>query len=74
MPLDNLLQRQLRERFPKIPLVVCVLANGSRSWYLPTEDTYDKGIYQESMATLEQGCLEKLIDEIAHRIEMLVAC
>jgi hypothetical protein len=67
----NLLQRSLRERFPKTPIVVLVLANGSRSWYLPTAETYGKGIYQESMANLAPGCLEKLIDAVGREIERM---
>jgi hypothetical protein len=60
----NLLQRTLRERFPETPVLVLVLANGSRSWYLPTAETYGKGIYQESMANLAPGCLETLIEAV----------
>lgn len=67
----NLLQRTLRERFPNAPIVVMVLANGSRAWYLPTAETYGKGIYQESMANLAPGCLEKLISALEHEIASL---
>lgn len=67
----NLLQRALRERFPETPIMVLVLAGGSRSWYLPTADTYGKGIYQESMANLAPGCLERLIEAVGDRIESI---
>ena len=46
-----------------------VLANGSRAWYLPTTETYGKGIYQESMANLGAGCLERLIEVIGETLE-----
>jgi hypothetical protein len=67
----NLLQRELRRRFPDTPIVVMVLANGSRSWYLPTTDTYGKGIYQESMANLAPGCLETLIEAIGAQMAQM---
>lgn len=60
----QLLQRALRDRFAGVPIVVMTLANGSRPAYLPTRDAYGKGIYQESIAVLAQGCLEELIRAI----------
>lgn len=68
----NLLQRALRERFPEVPIVVIELANGSRVSYLPSAEIYNKGIYQETIAILEKGSLEKLIDVIAQRIDELL--
>ena len=64
----NLLQRALRERFDGTPIMVMTLANGSRAIYLPTAESYGKGIYQESIAILEQGCLERLIEELTQAI------
>jgi hypothetical protein len=64
----QLLQRSLRERFPGVPLVVMTLANGSRPSYLPTRDAYGKGIYQESIAVLAAGSLERLIEAIAEQV------
>ena len=61
----NLLQRELRKRYPDHPIVVCVLAGGSRTSYLPPETLYGQGIYQESIALLAPGCLEKLIESAA---------
>jgi hypothetical protein len=68
----NLLQRTLRERFPKTPLVVMVLSGGSRAWYLPTSETYGKGIYQESMANLAPGCLERLVTALEGDLRRLI--
>jgi hypothetical protein len=64
----NLLQRSLRAGFPGTQVVVMTLANGSRVTYLPTADAYGKGIYQETIAVLEKGCLEELIDELGGAI------
>jgi hypothetical protein len=70
----NLLQRTLRERFPSTPIVVVALANGWRPAYLPTSETYGRGIYQESVAVLAAGCLERLIDAVSNNIaDMLPA-
>ncbi len=68
----NLLQRTLRERFGDLPVLVMVLSGGSRAWYLPTAETYGKGIYQEAMANLAPGCLEKLIGAVESQISRLV--
>jgi hypothetical protein len=62
------LQRTLRERLPGVAVVVITLANGSRSSYLPTADAYGKGIYQETIAVLAAGCLERLTDAIAEQV------
>jgi hypothetical protein len=64
----QLLQRSLRERFGGVPVVVMTLANGSRPAYLPPADAYGKGIYQESIAVLAPGCLERLIEEIGRQV------
>ena len=68
----NLLQRRLRERFADRPIIVITLANGSRVSYLPSADSYGKGIYQEGNAVLKQGALELLIDRIAEKVEQLL--
>src|SRR5262245_59551662 len=67
----NLLQRALRERFAGMPIVVMTLANGSRATYLPEADAYGKGIYQESIAVLAQGSLEKLIETLGTQMQDL---
>jgi hypothetical protein len=66
----QLLQTVLREKLPDgMPLVVMTIVNGSRCSYLPTADAYGKGIYQETIAVLAAGSLEKLIEEIRQRID-----
>ncbi len=64
----NLLQTELRRRFPHTPIMVTVLVGGWGPAYLPPRDLYGRGIYQESVATLAPGCLEKLIEAIAETL------
>jgi hypothetical protein len=68
----SLLQRRLRERFAGTPIMVITIANGSRATYLPTADAYGKGIYQESIAVLERGSLEQLIEVVTERIAKML--
>ena len=68
----NLLQRALRERFPGVPIVVSTLSTGGFALYLPERETYGKGIYQESVALLEPGCLERVIEVAGDGIEKLL--
>ena len=68
----NLLQRRLREQFPGVPIVVAVLANGNRVSYVPPKEVYGKDIYQESVAVLAPGSLERLIEEIGKKIERIL--
>lgn len=62
------LQVELRRRFPDTPIVVATLVNGALHTYLPPRDVYGTGIYQETIALLAPGCLERLIDEIGDAI------
>jgi hypothetical protein len=62
------LQRELRRRFPDVPLIMSVIGDGWRSSYLPTRESYRHGIYQETVAILAPGCLETLIEEVATAI------
>lgn len=67
----QLLQVELRRRFPQIPIIVATLVNGSLHTYLPPKDIYGTGIYQETIALLAPGCLERLIEELSRDIERL---
>ena len=69
----NYLQRELRSRFPQMPIVVCVLSGGSRPSYLPTKETYGRNIYQESIAMVAPGSLEQLVNVISERIATAAA-
>ncbi len=70
--LYNLFQRELRQRFPGIPIIVATLTNGWRPGYLPTADTYGKGIYQESIAVAAPGSLEKLLRSVSQQIQEML--
>lgn len=69
--LYNVFQRTLRTRFKHHPLMLITLTNGSRPSYLPARDAYGKGLYQESIAVLEAGSLERLTDEVAAALQQL---
>ena len=68
----NVLQRELRSKFPGVPIVVGTLANGSHVWYLPDEYSYGKGRYQETASVLARGSLETLIDHIADTLQEIL--
>jgi hypothetical protein len=67
----NRLQREIRSRFPRVPIVVGTLANGSNVSYLLDSQSYGKGLYQEKVSVLARGSLEKLIDSIAGEIRRM---
>ena len=67
------LQTNLRSRFPNRIIIVITLTGGWGPSYVPTRETYGKGLYQESVAVLAPGSLEKITDELAWRIEKLLA-
>jgi hypothetical protein len=64
----NLLQRSLRARFPQHPIVISTVTDGWRPGYVPTAETYGRGIYQESIAVVAPGSLEKLIDALGEQL------
>jgi hypothetical protein len=68
----NVLQRNLRSHFADVPLIIGTLANGSDVWYLPDENSYGKGLYQEDASILAKGSLEKLEAELIQQIEKLL--
>jgi hypothetical protein len=68
----NVLQRNLRNHFPDVPLIIGTLANGSDVWYLPDEDSYGKGLYQEDASILTKGSLEKLEAALIEQIDQLL--
>ena len=64
----SLLQTTLRERFPDLILIVATIAGDWGASYLPPREVYGKGIYQETIAVVEAGSLEQLIESISARI------
>ncbi len=69
----SLLQQRLRALFPDNPIVIATIANGWGPSYLPPQDVYGKGVYQEQIAALAPGSLEQLIDALAQRIAALLS-
>ena len=67
------LQSQLRRRFPQWTVIVSPLDSGIQVAYLLPEDCYGKGLYQEDPSLLAPGCLERLLEAIAGRIEDVLA-
>ncbi len=67
----NLLQRELRNRFSKTPIIVGTIANGYDVSYLLDKDSFGKGLYQENVSILARGSLETLIDAIAKKVSEL---
>lgn len=68
----NVLQRELRQKFPGVPIVIGTLANGSHVWYLPDEHSYGLGLYQETASVLARGSLEMLMGNIADTLQELL--
>ena len=66
----NLLQTELRRRFPDRIIIVASIAADWGASYLPPRELYDTGIYQESIAIVASGSLEQLIESIAQRISV----
>lgn len=64
----SLLQTSLRERFPGIAIIVASLGDSWNIGYLPTEETYGRGIYQESVAIVEKGSLELVVATLADEV------
>ncbi|HKQ40041.1 MAG TPA: hypothetical protein VJ063_18340, partial [Verrucomicrobiae bacterium] len=65
----SLFQTELRRRFPNVPIVIATLAADWGASYLPSRETYGKGIYQESIAVVAPGGLEQVLESVAKRVE-----
>jgi hypothetical protein len=68
----NLLQTELRRRFPERTIFVTPLAGEMQVAYLLPQDRYGKGLYQEEPSILAPGCLERLIDAIDREMRGLM--
>ena len=68
----SLLQTQLRERFPETPLMVASIGFSWGVAYLPPAEKYGLGLYQENIAVVARGALEKAIDALGDQIEELL--
>ncbi len=65
----QLFQTSLRKRFPESPLIISTIASDWGASYLPPAEIYGKGIYQESIAIVAAGGLERMIQEIGNEIQ-----
>ena len=68
----NLLQTELRRRFPDVAVLVSPVSGSISAAYLLSAEHYGKGLYQEEPSIPAPGSLEKLIDVIAQRIERIL--
>src|SRR5262245_54813545 len=65
----NAFQVALRDRFPKLALLVSGLTGDPTASYILPSDRLGKGLYQEEVAIPGPGSLEALIESIAARIK-----
>ena len=68
----QILQTQLREKFPQAALMICTIASDWTASYLPPADIFGKQIYQESIAIVAPGSLERVIANVAQEIGALI--
>ena len=68
----NVLQRELRARFPDVTLVIGTIANGSTVWYLLAASSYGLGLYQEEASILAKGCQEAVLETATQTIRNLL--
>lgn len=69
----QVLQTTLRARFPDCPLIVATISNGWQPGYIPTAETYGRGIYQEEIAVVARGSLERIVESLGAEIEQLLS-
>jgi hypothetical protein len=67
----NVIQVELRRRFPDFALLFSPLSGALQVAYLLPADRYGKGLYQEEPSIMAPGCLEQLTEAISGRIEAL---
>lgn len=70
----NLLQLELRRRFPDFVILVSPLGGDPQASYILPVDRYGKGLYQEEASILGPGGMEMLIEAISARITDLSIC
>ncbi|MCC7161815.1 MAG: neutral/alkaline non-lysosomal ceramidase N-terminal domain-containing protein [Anaerolineae bacterium] len=64
------LQTTLRQRFPDMPLFVLALTNGAVG-YMPPQETYGQGRYQEWQSPYKPGCLERVTESATEGLKKL---
>jgi hypothetical protein len=68
----NLLQRELRQRFPDYAILVSPLAGDPQVSYLLSAGMYGQGVYQEEASPLAPGCLEIVVEAVSAKIKDLM--
>jgi hypothetical protein len=68
--LYQVFQMTLRSRFPNMAAVIATLTNDWQPGYLPTAESYGKGIYQETIAVVAPGSLEKLTETVIEELRI----
>jgi hypothetical protein len=68
----NVLQTELRQRFPDLAVVVSPVSGSISAAYVMPTDRYGKGLYQEEPSILAAGSLEALIETISQRAQALI--
>ncbi|MCE9605664.1 MAG: hypothetical protein K8U03_12290 [Planctomycetia bacterium] len=71
--LYQMLQIELRKRFPKFTLIVATISNDWQPGYFPDRPTYGRGIYQEQIAVVAPGSLETVIQQVGDKIAQLTS-
>jgi hypothetical protein len=70
--LYSALQTTLRARFPGVPIMVLTLVDGWGPSYVVPQETYGKGLYQESVAVLAPGTFEQVVAASGELIAQLL--
>lgn len=70
--LYQLLQIEIRRRFPGLAVVLATITDDWQPGYFPITSAYGLGIYQETVAVVAPGSLEALVEHFAHELEALV--
>lgn len=70
--LYQLLQIEIRRRFPGLAVVVATITDDWQPGYFPITSAYGLGIYQETVAVVAPGSLEALVEHFARELEALV--
>jgi hypothetical protein len=65
------LQTSLRKELPGIPLVVSTITGGWQPGYIPPQEAYGRGIYQEQIAVVSAGSAERIAAAISESLRRI---
>ena len=71
--LYQVLQVELRKRFPQFAVFVATIADDWQPGYLPEAAIYGRGIYQEQIAVVAAGSLEAVMQQIGAALQKIAA-